>query len=63
MRRSRNKINTCIPGYNWCGPFCSGPGNDKSYPGDNKLAPQVIPVYRAKQVKFYIFPINQVVKC
>jgi hypothetical protein len=27
MRRSRNRYNTCIPGYNWCGPFCSGPGN------------------------------------
>lgn len=20
-----NQYQTCIPGYNWCGPFCSGP--------------------------------------
>jgi hypothetical protein len=25
MRKRNNRFNTCIPGYNWCGPFCSGP--------------------------------------
>lgn len=25
-RRRNRKVGLCMPGYNWCGPGCSGPG-------------------------------------
>ncbi|WP_462408552.1 phospholipase [Neobacillus sp. Marseille-QA0830] len=25
-RRKKNPLAFCFPGYNWCGPGCSGPG-------------------------------------
>lgn len=26
MNRNRRRAGLCMPGYNWCGPGCSGPG-------------------------------------